>query len=72
MDPAIANVILAADSAQDYSQLVELRFMTISFRHGVSLHLRAAHPQQLDALCVQRRLARPVGVSPTGAKVGAP
>ena len=34
-----------ADAAQDHSQLVDLRFMTISFRHGGSLHLCAAHPQ---------------------------
>jgi hypothetical protein len=34
-----------ADAAQDPSQPVNLRFMTISFRHGVSLHLCAAHPQ---------------------------
>jgi hypothetical protein len=31
--------------AQDHSQLVDLRFMAISFRHGVSLQLCAAHPQ---------------------------
>jgi alpha,alpha-trehalase len=35
-----------ADSAQDHAQLVDLRFMTIGVRHGVSLHLCAAHPQQ--------------------------
>src|ERR1019366_1297820 len=34
-----------ADAAQDHSQLVDLRFITISFRHGASLHLCAAHPQ---------------------------
>ncbi len=29
------------DAAQDHAQLVDLRFMKISFRHGVSLHLCA-------------------------------
>ena len=34
-----------ADAAQDHSQLEDLRFITICFRHGLSLPLCAAHPQ---------------------------
>jgi hypothetical protein len=34
-----------ADAAHNRSELVNLRFMTIGFRHGVSLHLCATHPQ---------------------------
>jgi hypothetical protein len=32
----------------------------------------ADHDPHQQTLCVQRRLARPVGDSPTGVKVGAP
>jgi hypothetical protein len=32
------------DAAQNHAKLVDLRFMKIIFRHGVSLHLCAAHP----------------------------